>query len=94
MGICGLIRAIIQTTCLGPIIRRIGPKNILVAAFASWVTTLALYPLLSIFAQNAGEADARVWTILIMQLAASMTASGAYGAYSPVSAHSLLMSKN
>jgi len=93
MSIWGFMNAIVQSTCLGPIIRRIGPKNILVAAFASWVIILALYPFLSFFAQNAGGADARVWTILIMQLAISMTSYGAYGMHSSVSARFLLMSR-
>ena len=87
MGIWGFINAIIQSTCLGPIIRRIGPRNMLAAAFTSWITVLALYPLLSFFTRNAGGADARVWTILIMQLALLTTTSGAYGTYSPVSVH-------
>ena len=94
MGIWGFVNAIIQSACLGPIIHRIGPRNMLAAAFTSWVTILALYPVLSFFAQNAGQADARVWMILIMQLALLTTTSGAYGTYSPVSAHSLLTSMN
>ena len=83
MGVWGFMNAIIQSTCLGPLIRRIGPRNMLVAAFTSWVTILALYPLLSFFAQDAGEADARVWTILFMQMALLMITYGAYGEYSP-----------
>ena len=65
MVIWGLVvSAIIQTTCLGPIIRRIGPRNMLIAGFTSWVAILALYPLLNFFAQNTGGADARVWKVL------------------------------
>jgi hypothetical protein len=93
MGIWGFMNAIVQSTCLGPIIRRIGPRNMLAAAFTSWVVILALYPFLSFFAQKAGGADATVWTILTVQLAVAMTTYGAYGTYSPVSAHSLLMSR-
>ena len=88
MGIWGFINTVIQSTCLGPTIRRMGPKNMLVAAFTSWAIILALYPLLNFPAHNAGAADARVWTILIMQLALSITTAGAYGTYPSVSAHS------
>ena len=93
MGIWGFTNAIIQSTCLGPIIRRIGPRNMLVAAFTSWVIILALYPLLSFFAQNAGGADAKVWTILFMQMSLLMTTYGAYGTYSSVSTHTRLIRK-
>ena len=93
MGIWGFTNGIVQSTCLGPIIRRIGPRNMLVAAFTSWVTILALYPLLSFFAQNAGGADARVWTILFIQMSLAMSTYGAYGTSFPVSAHNLLISR-
>ena len=86
MGIWGFINAIIQSTCMGPIIRRIGPRNMLATAFTSYVTILALYPVLSFFAQSAGEVDVRVWTILIMQMALLLTTYGAYSTSSLLSA--------
>ena len=92
MGTYGLTKAFVKLTCLGPIIRRIGPRTVLAAAFTSWAAILALYPLLSFFAQNAGGADARVWSILFMQMVLSMATSGAYRTYSSVSAHIFLMS--
>ena len=81
----------IPLSSLGPIVRRIGPRNMLVAAFTSWITILALYPLLSFFAHGTGGTDTKVWTILFIQMAVLMTTYGAYGTYSPISIHSLLM---
>ena len=91
MGIWGFTNAIIQLTCLGPIIRRIGARNMLVVSLTFWVNLFALYPLLSFFAHGAGGADAKIWTILLIQIALSSAIYGAFGTSSLVSANTPLM---
>jgi hypothetical protein len=79
MGIWGIVNATFQITCLGSIIRRIGPKNMLLVAFGGYVVAFSLYPILTSFVRSAGRVDFKVMLVLMLQLTLAILNNGAYG---------------
>lgn len=78
MGIWGILNALFQMTFLGHMIRRFGPKNVVLFAFSCYVMTFMLYPVLSFFARSTGKVDAKVWMVLLVQLIVAASSFGAF----------------
>jgi MFS family permease len=74
MGIWGCLNALFLAIFLGPIMRRIGAKNVLLLSFMGSFFINMMYPLLSFFSRTTSEVDvnAKIWVILVVQLTISM----------------------
>ncbi|KAF9468187.1 major facilitator superfamily multidrug-resistance, DHA1 sub-family [Collybia nuda] len=78
MGTWGVINAILQVVFLGKVIRRFGPRNMHILSQFSHLISTALYPLLGYFVRQSGTVDAKVWTVIIIQLIFQITNNMAY----------------
>ncbi|RDB25878.1 Protein ZINC INDUCED FACILITATOR-LIKE 1 [Hypsizygus marmoreus] len=79
LGVWGVINVIVQLSFLGNLIRRFGPTKVHIFSQCSYVWNIGLYPLLSFLVKRSGRVDAKVWTVMIVQLALRLTNNMAYG---------------
>jgi hypothetical protein len=77
----GVTNASVQTVFLKRIVKTLGPRNAIIVGQSSYVVIFGLYPLLRYFIQWSGGVDARVWTVLVIQLMFHMFGAMAYGKY-------------
>ncbi|KAG5650643.1 hypothetical protein H0H81_011510 [Sphagnurus paluster] len=68
MGTWGVINAVVQFTCLAPMLRKLGARKVQSMSQLSYAVVFALCPLLSYFAKRAGKADGLVWMVITIQL--------------------------
>jgi MFS family permease len=80
MGIYGVVNAFFQLSSVGRIIKRFGPKRVYSACAASLLLAFGGFPVASFFAQRAGGADWRVWSVIALQLYAKTMGYASYGA--------------
>ncbi|KAF5327032.1 hypothetical protein D9619_004782 [Psilocybe cf. subviscida] len=79
MGVYGCCNGLIQLRFLGPTIRRFGVRNVFSVTYSSLLVVFTMYPLMSYFAQRAGEVDGFVVAFLMIQLACNVLITMAYG---------------
>ncbi|KAG5352291.1 hypothetical protein C0989_002966 [Termitomyces sp. Mn162] len=79
MGTWGVINAIFTLTCVPMLLRKFGARKIQIFTHFSYVSTLALYPILSYLVRRASGADALVWAVMVIQLTFALTTSASYG---------------
>ncbi|KAJ7150848.1 major facilitator superfamily multidrug-resistance, DHA1 sub-family [Mycena crocata] len=60
------------------LVRRFGPRNIYIFAFANFTICIGAYPLLSFFAQRSQKVDGIVWTIVVIQSISNLAITMAY----------------
>ncbi|KAJ7288064.1 major facilitator superfamily domain-containing protein [Mycena rebaudengoi] len=77
-GIWGIANSIFQLFLAARIIKRFGPRNAYIFAFANFAVCIGAYPLLSFFAQRSQKVDSIVWTIVVIQLISNLAISLAY----------------
>ncbi|GLB44900.1 putative major facilitator superfamily protein [Lyophyllum shimeji] len=68
MGTWGLLNAGFQVVAFPRMMRRFGPHKLCVACFSCSVMTFSAFPMMSMLAKQTGEADYRVWLVLVLQL--------------------------
>ena len=69
VGIYGVVNVSLQVMLLGKLIRRFGPRKVVLVSFPAFLLSLSCFPLEGYFARRAGGVDWRVWTIIMVQLA-------------------------
>jgi hypothetical protein len=69
LGIYGVVNVSLQVMLLGKLIRRFGPRKVVIVSFPAFILSLSCFPLAGCFARRAGGADWRVWTVIMVQLA-------------------------
>lgn len=78
MGVWGGINAAVQLQFLAKLLRRFGPRKMLIVAHISYFFNIAIYPLLSYCAQQP-DGEWMVWTLIVIQLTFRMTNTMGYG---------------
>ncbi|KAJ6577483.1 major facilitator superfamily multidrug-resistance, DHA1 sub-family [Mycena capillaripes] len=78
LGTCGICNALVQAFAGGRVIRRFGPRRILIAAFCALVVEFAMYPVVSLLACHAGRVDTVVRIALACQLSCNFVIYFAY----------------
>ncbi|KAG5644660.1 hypothetical protein DXG03_008042 [Asterophora parasitica] len=68
MGTWGLLNAGFQVIAFGRMVKWLGPRKLCTLSFSCFFVTFSAFPLMSILAKRAGEADAKVWLVLTIQL--------------------------
>ena len=68
LGIFGAVNVSLQVMLLGKLIRRFGPRKVVIVSFPAFLLSLSCFPLEGYFARRAGGADWRVWTVIMVQL--------------------------
>ena len=68
LGIFGVVNVVIQVMLLGKLIRRFGPRKVLIFSFPAFLVSLACFPLEGCLARQMGGVDWRVWTVIIVHL--------------------------
>lgn len=79
MGIFGAANMCVQAAFLGKIIRYFGARKVFTASLVAYLVSILCFPLEKYFAQRAGGADWRVWTVIAVQLAMYCLITPAYG---------------
>ncbi|KIL61543.1 hypothetical protein M378DRAFT_166825 [Amanita muscaria Koide BX008] len=79
MGTFGLVNALIQINLLGKILRRFGTRRVYIVCFSNMFVSLWCFILETKFARQAGRADWRVWSMIVVQLTMDSFKYGAYG---------------
>jgi hypothetical protein len=79
MGVWGVINGIISIFAFPKVLRRFGVRRLYIVAFASYLVCLAAFPVMSTLAKRSGTVDAKVWTVLILQLSFYVLAYMGYG---------------
>ena len=69
LGIYGVVNVSLQVMLLGKLIRRFGPRKVVIVSFPAFLLSLSCFPLAGCFARRVGGADWRVWTVIMVQLA-------------------------
>ena len=75
----GVMSAIVMIMVLGPAIRKFGPRTVHIFCYSMYFVNLALYPLLAHFVQHSGRVDAKVWAVIVVQLACRLANGMSYG---------------
>jgi hypothetical protein len=81
IGTWGVTNAFVQIVFLKWIVKMLGPRNAIIVGQSSYIVIFGLYPLLKHFIQRSGGMDARVWTVLVIQLMFHMLGAMAFGMY-------------
>ncbi|KAF8071641.1 major facilitator superfamily domain-containing protein [Lyophyllum atratum] len=68
MGTWGLLNAGFQVVVFARMMRWLGPRKLCILSFSCFLLTFSAFPLMSILAKRAGEADYKVWLALTIQL--------------------------
>ena len=79
MGAYGMFSALVQSTLLGPLIRRYGARKVYITSFSFLLVSFLGYPITGYFARRAGHADWKVRCVIAVQLAANAAVPTAYG---------------
>jgi MFS family permease len=79
LGIFGVVNVVIQVMFLGKLIRRFGPRKVLIVSFPAFLVSLACFPLEGCLARQTGGADWRVWTVIMVHLVMDSLKHYCYG---------------
>jgi len=79
LGVWGIINGIISIFAFPKVLHRFGVRMLYIVAFASYLVCLVAFPVMSVLAKRSGSVDAKVWTILILQLSFYVLAYMGYG---------------
>lgn len=79
MGIFGVVNAFIQLKFLGWIIRYFGPRRVYIVGFPGLLISVLCFVGEKYFVRQAGRADWRVWTFIVVQLCTETINYGNYG---------------
>ena len=83
-GAFGCVRAVIQATVVGPLIRKYGARKMYIVSFPGFFACFTLYPIMRYFAQLSGRVDGIVIVCMIIQLIFDMCVYAAYGMLLPI----------
>ncbi|KAF9009549.1 member of major facilitator superfamily multidrug-resistance, DHA1 sub-family [Cyathus striatus] len=78
LGFYGASNAVVQIFLLGPIVRRMGAKNVYLMSISMFVFIFCLPPIMSMFAKQGGV-NGLVWFLLALQLLCSVIMELGYG---------------
>ena len=78
-AVFGILNMFFQAMVVGRVVRCFGPRNVYIGSMVPWLVSVVCFPLERYFAQRAGHADWRVWTVIIVQLVMYCLATGCYG---------------
>ena len=81
LGVWGVIDGVFQIWAFPKVLKRFGPKKVYVCCFSGYLLCYATFPILSTLAKREGRVDAKVWVVLILQLASYLIAYTCYGEY-------------
>ncbi|KAJ7039675.1 major facilitator superfamily multidrug-resistance, DHA1 sub-family [Mycena alexandri] len=79
LGIRGFCNVVVQLLFAGPLIRRYGPRCVVIAGFIAYLIQFSMYPLVSLLAQRAAGVNAIVRIVLACQLSCTFVVYFAYG---------------
>jgi hypothetical protein len=82
LGVWGVINGIISIFAFPKILRKLGVRKLYIIAFSSYLVCLAAFPTMSVLVKQSGSVDAKVWIILVIQLAFYILAYMGYGEHS------------
>ena len=85
LGTFGVVNVVIQVMLLGKLIRRFGPRIVLIFSFPAFLVSLACFPLEGHLARQTGGADWRVWTVIIVHLVMDSLKYYCYGGLNSLS---------
>lgn len=68
MGTWGLLNAGFQVVAFPRMMKWLGPRKLCTLCFSCFFVTFSAFPLMSVLAKQAGEADFKVWAVLVIQL--------------------------
>lgn len=77
-AVYGLFSTFFQAIAVGKIVRRFGPRKVLIGSMAPWLILFSCFPLERYFARSAGHVDWRVWTVITVHLAMYCMATASY----------------
>ena len=64
IGSYGLIDAVFQAFCFGPIVRRWGERNVFIAAISTFIPIFLIFPVINLLARGWGQSSLGVWFLL------------------------------
>ncbi|KAI0926214.1 hypothetical protein AcW1_008437 [Taiwanofungus camphoratus] len=79
LGTFGLMNGAFQASFFAKVVRRWGPKRVLVAGMASFLPIFLLFPMINAIAKEAGRTTPLVWAAVVFQLAVSVIMDMSYG---------------
>ncbi|KAJ6451943.1 major facilitator superfamily multidrug-resistance, DHA1 sub-family [Mycena sanguinolenta] len=77
-GIWGIANTVLLLFGVARLIRWFGARTTYIFSFANTAICIAMYPLLSFFAQRAGKVDFIVWGVVVVQLISNLALSMAF----------------
>ncbi|KAJ7746322.1 major facilitator superfamily multidrug-resistance, DHA1 sub-family [Mycena metata] len=78
LGIRGACNVVVQLLFAGPLIRRYGPRRIVIAGSIASLIQFSLYPIVGVLARRAAGVDAAVYIVLACQLSCAFVVYFAY----------------
>jgi len=81
MSVWGVINAIFTIMVFGRAIRKFGSRTVHIFCYVTYFVNIALYPLLVHFVQRSGRVDAKVWAVIVLQLACQLGNGVSYGVF-------------
>jgi MFS family permease len=88
----GLINGINSAICVGPAVRRYGPKKVFRYSIPVWLICFAGFPVANALARQAGYVDRRVICVVIVQYMSQLFFSPCYGTYLSLTVNRTLIS--
>ena len=79
LGIYGIVNVSLQVALLGKLIRRYGPRTVMIIGFPAFLLSLSCFPLEGYLARRAGCVDWRVWTVIMIHLVTDSLKYYCYG---------------
>ena len=79
LGVYGIVNVSLQVTLLGKLIRRFGPRTVMIISFPAFLVSLACFPLEGYLARRAGYVDWRVWIVIMIHLVTDSLKYYCYG---------------
>ena len=68
IGSYGVIDAVFQAFCFGPIVRRWGERNVFITATSTFIPIFLIYPVINFLARGWGQSSLGVWLLLCFLL--------------------------
>ncbi|KAG6916780.1 hypothetical protein DXG01_005362 [Tephrocybe rancida] len=76
-----LVNAFVQLFLFGKLIRRFGPRTLLVFTHCGYAIHIGIYPVLGFLMRRAGRVDGKIWTVMVVQLASRLTNGLGWGGW-------------
>lgn len=94
LGVWGVIDGVFQIWAFPKVLKKFGPKKVYVFCYSGYLLCYATFPILSTLAKREGHVDAKVWAVLILQLASYLVAYTCFGEFSCISRTNNLVYRN